>query len=287
MSCRRILVLLFSLLAVSLAWESPTYSGYTRIWQSTFIGKANSLPPASSWNFVTGDNNYNNESQSYSKNKLNIRQTSKQTLQLVPRKNTAALKGWTSARIESKYSFTPTAGKITRFESSLRLAGNAAKHKKGIWPAFWLLGTSCRNGGTWPTCGEVDIMENINGEKIGYASMHCDVFPGGICNESVGLSNSTRLADAKYHVWRVEFNRKSTTYTSQYITWYLDGVEFHRVTGAQIGKASVWKVLCQSPYYTILNVAVGGYWPGYPNANTWGGMGSMMEVGYIAHYVSK
>ncbi|KAH6997458.1 secreted glucosidase [Ilyonectria destructans] len=286
MSCRRVLAVLVSFLAIALAWQPPSYSGYTRKWKADFIGPRDSLPDSRNWNIVTGDNNYNNESQTYSSNKLNLRRTSKGTLQLVPRKKVSATKGWTSARIESTYTFTPTAGKITRFESSLRLGGNAALHKQSIWPAFWLLGDSCRKGGIWPACGEVDIMENVNGQKIAYGSVHCDVAPGGICNENTGLTNTTSLLDSKYHVWRVEFNRKSTNYKSQYITWYMDGKQFHRVTGTQISNTTVWKSLCQSPLYTIFNVAVGGYWPGYPNSQTWGGMDSMMEVGYVAHYVS-
>ncbi|KAF7550506.1 hypothetical protein G7Z17_g5665 [Cylindrodendrum hubeiense] len=280
------LVVLFSFLAVAQAWSPPTYSGYRRIWFSSFVGTPGTPPDSTNWNIITGDNNYNNESQTYSSNKVNLRRTSKHTLQLVPRKNVKVAKGWTSARIESKYTFTPAVGKITRFESSLRLGGNAAVHKQSIWPAFWLLGDSCRKGVKWPGCGEIDIMENINGQNTGFGSMHCDVSPGGICNENTGLSSTTSLTFYKYQVWRVEFNRKSSSYKSQYITWYLDGKQFHRVTGAQIGSAAVWKTLCQSPLYTIFNVAVGGYWPGYPNSQTWGGMGSMMEVGYVAHYVS-
>ncbi|KAK7409660.1 hypothetical protein QQX98_008175 [Neonectria punicea] len=287
MSCQKILAAFFSLFALALAWQPPSYSGYTRVWKANFIGTEYALPSTSNWNIITGDNNYNNESQTYTSSSRNIRLSGAGTLQLIPRKDASAAHGWTSARIESKYTLTPVAGKITRVESSLRLAGNAASHKQAIWPAFWLLGDSNRKGTLWPACGEVDIMENINGQKIAYGSVHCDVAPGGICNENTGINAQTTLADNKFHVWRVDFNRKSTNFKEQSITWYLDGKKFHSVTGSKIGKLSVWKALCQSPLYVILNVAVGGYWPGYPNAKTYGGKGSMMEIGYVAHYVSK
>ncbi|CAM1506037.1 Fc.00g056780.m01.CDS01 [Cosmosporella sp. VM-42] len=275
-----------SLLVVAFAWAPPTYSGYSRVWQSTCIGKAGTLPSSTNWNIIAGGVNYNNEIQTYSRSKQNIQLSGSGTLQFIPLRDSSVPGGWTSSRIESKYTFTPQAGRITRVEASIRLAGTLGT-KQGIWPAFWMLGNSHRQGKVWPACGEIDVLENINGEALGHGALHCDVYPGGICNEGTGLTSTASLPDTKFHVWRVEFNRKSTNFENQTIAWYKDGYQFMRISGSQIGSSQVWSTLCHSPMFFILNVAVGGYWPGPPNKNTLSGSGSMMEIGYVAHYVSQ
>ncbi|KAI9158979.1 Beta-glucanase [Paramyrothecium foliicola] len=275
-----------SLFSAAAAIESPTYTGYTRKWQANFIGPMNTQPPASDWTIVTGDKNDNNEFQRYTNSVANIRYSGTDALQIIPRKDATAPKGWTSGRIETKFTVTPEAGKITRIESSLRIAGNPAKNKQGLWPAFWLMGDSFRKGTPWPASGELDIFENINGQSEVVGVVHCGTYPGGICNEPIGLVNTTPLPDNKFHTYRLEFNRKSTNFKDQTITWYKDNVQFHRVTGTQINDAAVWATLAQAPMYLILNVAIGGNWPGPPNADTWDGTGNMLEVAYIAHYVS-
>lgn len=242
---------------LAFAWKAPTYSGYTCKWQEPFIATAGSLPNTNTWNFMTDGGNWNGEIQKYTSNVRNVRSSGSGTLYIIPQKD--AKGAWTSARIESKFTFTPTAGKVTRVEASLRLYGSAAT-KQGIWPAFWLLGDSNRHGTVWPACGEIDIMENVNGQAIAHGAMHCDVSPGGICNEGTGLGSQISLPDNKYHVYRVEFDRKNTDFRKQTITWYRDGTQFFQMTGAKIAKASVWTALCQKPMFFILNVAVGGTW---------------------------
>lgn len=275
-----------SLVASATAIDAPTYTNYTRKWQANFVGAMNVQPPASDWSIVTGDKNDNNEFQRYTTNIANLRYSGNGALQIIPRKDSTAPKGWTSARIETKFSITPEAGKITRIESSLRIAGNPAKNKQGLWPAFWMMGSSFRNGVPWPASGELDIFENINGQMTVVGVAHCDVYPNGICQEPVGLAANTPLPDNNFHKWRIDVNRKSTDFKAQSVTWYKDGVQFHKITGAQFNNAKVWATVAQAPMYLILNVAIGGNWPGPPNADTWDGTGNMMEVQYVAHYVS-
>lgn len=254
-----ILPIFTCLFAIAAAVQPPAYSGYTRVWQQGFEGQANTFPSTTTWHIIERVKNYNNEIQAYVKSTSVLRKSGKNTLQLIPQFSDSTRK-WTSARIESKYTLTPKLGKITRVEASLRLGGNSARSKQGIWPAFWLLGDAIRKGVEWPACGEVDIMENVNGQKIGYGAVHCDQAPGGICNEPNGIASNVQLPDSNYHVWRVQFDRRSSNLRSQSITWYLDGRVFHRVTGAQVGNAKVWKSLCHSPMFVIFNVAVGGDW---------------------------
>lgn len=133
------------------------------------------------------------------------------TLQLVPRKDSSTVGGWTSGRLESQYIFTPQAGQVTRVEASIRLGNNPQWNKQGIWPAFWILGDSLRHGGSWPSCGEIDILESINGLATGYGTLHCDIIPGGVCNEGGGIGGSVNITNPnEFHTWRLEIDRTQT-----------------------------------------------------------------------------
>lgn len=253
------LVTLLSALATVQAVAPPTYSGFTKSFEASFMGKADTLPHPS-WSVITGDRNDNNEYQRFTSNKANIRHSGSGSLQIIPRRDSSAPRGWTSARIENKNTITPRAGRITRIEASIRIGGNAAKNKQGIWPAFWMMGDAFRHGASWPGCGEVDIFENINGQNTVFGVAHCDKYPGGACNEPEGLVAGTGLNDDKYHVWRIEFDRRNSDFRKQTMTWYMDGKQYHRVTGQQVNNAAVWATIAQKPLYFILNVSVGGNW---------------------------
>ncbi|CAH0045848.1 unnamed protein product [Clonostachys solani] len=281
------LAFVLSLASVATAWDSPTYSGFTRIWQDTFPGASGATPNEGNWNIITGDLGVNNELQVYTRSNRNVQISGGNTLQLVPWRDSSQAKGWTSGRMESKYTFTPQDGRITRLEGQLRFGDGATSAKKGIWPAFWMLGNALRTGGSWPSCGEIDIMETINGQLTGYGTIHCDVYPGGICNEGSGIGASTGIPDQGWHTWRVDIDRTNGNWANQKVTWYLDGNQFHQVTGSRIGNAGVWAAIAQSPLYFIVNVAVGGNWPGYPDGSTVDGYLSMQEIAYVAHYVSN
>ncbi|KAI3317764.1 glycoside hydrolase family 16 protein [Xylariaceae sp. AK1471] len=267
------------------AEAAPDYSsyGYGIVWQENFNGAAGQSVNTNNWNIIQSSNNANNEWETYTTSNQNHQLSGGATLQIVPQNNNGA---WTSARLESKYVFTPSANRRTVVEAKIRFGNNAAGNKQGIWPAFWMLGDSIRRGGQWPQCGEIDILEAINGQVTGYGTVHCDVAPGGICNEYSGIGGSTSFGDNGWHNWRVIIDRTSSAWTSQTITWYRDGNQYMQVSGGRINNLNVWNSLTATPLYIILNVAVGGDWPGAPNANTLGGWGSEMEVAYVAVYQS-
>jgi beta-glucanase (GH16 family) len=250
-----------ALMAAAEAVDAPVYSGFSRTFHAAFKGAADTLPTTSMWNYALGDGNDNNELQTYTNNKANIRFSGSETLQIIPRRNAAATRGWTSARIESKATVNPPAGKLTRVEAKLRVAGNPAKNKQGMWYAFWMMGNSFRTQNkAWPACGELDLFENINGESKSHGVAHCDVYPGGVCREPEGLVTTTPLLDNQFHVWRIEIDRRNSDWKQQTLIWYADGKQYQKVTGAQINNAAIWATLAQSPFYMILNVAVGGNW---------------------------
>ncbi|KAK4238995.1 concanavalin A-like lectin/glucanase domain-containing protein [Achaetomium macrosporum] len=265
------------------AWDAPGYSGYSLRWQDTFAGPSGNLPNENNWNIIDGYLNVNAELETYKRNPRQVQTSGGNTLQIVPWNDGGS---WTSGRIESKYTFTPENGKRTMAEAAIRFGGNPIDTKQGIWPAFWLLGDSLRRGGSWPACGELDILETVNGQLTGYGTAHCDVYPGGICNEPTGRGATIAIPNQDWQTWRIVWDRTNGDWRAQSITWYMNGQQFQQITGAQINNEDVWNTLAASPLYFILNVAVGGNWPGYPNSATQGGYGAMMEVGYVAHYSS-
>ena len=245
------------LLPFTAAWRPPEYPGLYLLWHDDFVGDQGGLPCETKWNTITGNLGVNEELQFYTGSNLNVQLSGAETLQLVPWYDRGI---WTSARLESKYTLVPIAQKITRIEAMVRLGPQGPEQKRGVWPAWWMLGDSIRHGAGWPGCGELDIMENINGKLIGHGTLHCDVFPGGICNEGLGINNNVSFSAKDWHVWRLEIDRTPGSWLQEVIVWYLDGEEFHRVSGRGIQKYSVWCSLTRSPLFMILNVAMGGKW---------------------------
>lgn len=112
-------------------------------------------------------------------------------------------------------------------------------------------------------------METINGAPLGYATVHCGNYPGGPCNEPVGLPNNTPLGDNGWHTWTLKIDRSTTgggnngygkDWKKEVLEWSIDGRVFKTLTGAQIADEGIWGTLAHSPLFIILNVAVGGDW---------------------------
>lgn len=264
------------------ASDPPSYDGWTLSWADSFPGPSGSLPNENNWNIIDGNLGVNNELETYRRDPYNVQTSGGTTLQITPRRGSDG--SWTSGRLESKYTFTPKSGGRTKAEAGIRFGSNDISTKQGIWPAFWLLGDSIRNGTPWPACGELDIMETVNGQLTGYGTVHCDVSPGGVCNEPNGLGKSISLDSQDWHTWSLEWDLTSGDVGSQSITWYMNGQQVQQITGSSINNQGVWEALTTKPLYILLNVAVGGSWPGNPNDNTLDGPGAMMEVAYVAQY---
>jgi beta-glucanase (GH16 family) len=152
------------------AWDAPGYDGYRLVWTDNFAGPGGQLPNENNWNILDGNLGVNNELQTYKRNPRNAQLSGGTTMQLVPWREGNS---WTSGRVESKYTFTPQPGRRTMAEAQIRFGANSIDTKAGIWPAFWLLGDSIRHGTNWPACGELDIMETVNGQLTGYGTIHC------------------------------------------------------------------------------------------------------------------
>ncbi|KAF5681496.1 endo-1,3-beta-glucanase, partial [Fusarium denticulatum] len=268
------------------AWNVPEIPGYRIMWYDNFEGVAGSLPDTSKWNIQHWYQDLNGDHQEYRASPVNVHLMNR-FLHIHPWRDPTAAKGWTSGRIESTYTFTPAPGIKTIVQADIELGFAPKGRKNGIWPAFWLLGDSHRTGGPiWPACGELDIMEHVNSEHETYAAVHCDRSPGGICGEKKGIAASYFHPDMAMSMvtYKVVIDRTPTVWQDESVNFYVEDELFHTVTGAQIGDPEVWKTIAWNKMFIILNVAVGGDWPGPPVDYTFEGRKAGMKVGYVAHY---
>jgi len=121
---------------------------------------------------------------------------------------------------------------------------------KGLWPAFWMLGSNF-NGENWPDCGEIDIMEYIGKEPdLILGTLHGPGYSG-----ATGISSWNRqtynIAD-EFHTYAIEWDENQ-------IDWFYDGQLYHTVNKADVGERE-W--VFDQPFFIILNLAVGGQLPG-------------------------
>ena len=143
---------------------------------------------------------------------------------------------------------------------------------QGIWPAFWMLGANKPEIG-WPGSGEIDIMESLgNAPQTVYGTLHYV----NEDNELRSSGDSKSLVQGKYsddyHIYAIEW-------TPEKITWFVDSEQYHQVTIADDMKEFLRE------HYFILNVAVGGYWPGYPDESTV--LPQRLAVDYVRVYEDK
>lgn len=157
---------------------------------------------------------------------------------------------YTSTRLKTKGLFEQAYG---RFEARIRIPRG-----QGIWPAFWMLGGDIDEIG-WPKSGEIDIMENIGREPaIAHGTLHGPGYSGA---EGIGGADtlpSGAYAD-NFHVFAVAWRPDE-------IRWFVDGRQYHRMTPADLPPGTKW--VFAHPFFLLLNLAVGGAWPGDPDAST-------------------
>jgi len=173
-------------------------------------------------------------------------------------------------------------------EASILLPSMDESQQAGVWPAFWAMGQAFRDGGNngWPGTGEWDILETINGQSTAHGTVHCGTAPGGPCNEYNGISGQTSFQRGVYHTFSILVDRTPGSWEQESMSFQLDGNTYSTVTGSIVGGADAWSKLVHEPMFILFNVAIGGGWPGSPNAQTVEGSGSGMSVDYVAVYNS-
>ncbi|HMO63883.1 MAG TPA: glycoside hydrolase family 16 protein [Verrucomicrobiota bacterium] len=144
---------------------------------------------------------------------------------------------------------------------------------QGLWPAFWMLGADFPTV-SWPACGEIDIMENIGREPATvHGVIHGPGFSGGDgVGRSFSLTGGRRFAD-DFHLFAVEWETNR-------IRWLVNNQVFFIATPQSLPPGGQW--VFHKPFFLLLNVAVGGHWPGPPNTATV--FPQQMRVDYVRVY---
>ncbi|MFJ8792539.1 glycoside hydrolase family 16 protein [Streptomyces sp. NPDC102462] len=244
-------------------------SGWSQVFLDDFNGTAGSGVNTSNWQYATGTsypggaaNWGTGEVETMTSSTNNVALDGNGNLLITPRRDAAG--NWTSGRIETnRTDFQPPAGGKLRVEARVQMPNVTGAAAKGYWPAFWMLGAPFRgNYWNWPGVGELDIMENVQGLNTAWATMHCGTNPGGPCNETTGIGGSTSCTgttcQAGFHTYRMEWDRSTSP---EEIRFYLDGVNFHTVRANQVD-ATTWSNATNHGFFIILNVAMGGGFPG-------------------------
>jgi beta-glucanase (GH16 family) len=247
----------FSLAAICLfAMNNPLVAQTTwqLIWSDEFSG--NTLN-TNNWSYEFGNGGWgNNEWQYYTNWQENI-EVINGNLKITARHEGVGATEYTSARIITKGLFDFEYGKV---EARMKLPLG-----QGLWPAFWMLGANIDEV-SWPECGEIDIMEHVNNEYMTHGTVHW------YNNGHSYVGNGTSVDPTQYHVYGVIWEQNL-------IRWFVDGVQFYQFT---VQASNNSDEAFRHPMFLLLNMAIGGNWPGYPDATT--PFPSSMLVDYVRVY---
>jgi beta-glucanase (GH16 family) len=239
--------------------------GWTLTFHDEFDGPAGSVD-GTKWGFDIGNRNGwgNSELEYYTDRTSNAALDGNGSLSIVARAEAFQGSNYTSARLNSAGKFSQAYG---RFEARIRIPSG-----QGLWPAFWTLGDNIGPAG-WPGCGELDIMENVGREPaVNHGSAHGPGYSGGHPLTGTYQLATGRLAD-DYHVYAIEWEPNQ-------VRWYVDGALYETRTPADLPAGTTW--VYDHPFFIIMNVAVGGTFPGSPDATTV--FPQTMSVDYVRVY---
>jgi beta-glucanase (GH16 family) len=235
----------------------PPTSGYSLVWSDEFSSANGSAPDSTKWTYVVGGSGWgNHELQSYTSRPQNVQIQKGNLVITALRENYTGADGiarnYTSARLKTQNLFTQAYG---RFEARIKIPKG-----QGIWPAFWMLGNDINQNG-WPKCGEIDIMENIGREPgIIHGSLHgpSSTAPTSDLTATVSLPTGQNYSD-DFHIYAIEWEPGS-------VRFYVDSNNYATFIRSQWPAGGQW--VFDHPFFILLNVAVGGVWPGTPDATT-------------------
>jgi beta-glucanase (GH16 family) len=224
------------------------------VWADEF--SKNGLPDSTKWGNEVGFVR-NKELQYYTKMRIENSRVEKGNLLIIGKKENYKGASYTSASLTTDGKHSWKYGKI---EARIKIPVG-----QGIWPAFWLLGQNIHEVG-WPKCGEVDIMEHINLEPKNFGTLHWE-------NKVKVSSGGTIPCDfTKFHTYALEWDESA-------INWFLDGKKYWEVPiKDSINSTEEF----HKPQYLILNLAIGGAWPGNPDTTT--AFPDTMFVDYVRVY---
>jgi F5/8 type C domain/Ricin-type beta-trefoil lectin domain len=257
----------------------PAPSGWTTVFGDNFAGAANSAPAASNWFYDIGTGYGTGESEQTTNSTSNVYLDGSGHLVL---KATDSNGTWTSGRIEStRDDFqAPPGGKL---EMTASIEQPNPANGLGYWPAFWALGSPMRTGGGWPTSGEIDMMEDVNGLNEASQTLHdASNSPGHALTACPGAGSSCQTG---YHTYSVIVDRTNTS--AETLQFLMDGTVESTITEASVG-TTAWQEAIDHGFFIIFDLAMGGNYPdGECNCTTptsATSSGASMSVGYVAVY---
>jgi beta-glucanase (GH16 family) len=229
----------------------PPSSSYVLSWSDDFSGANGSSPDSSKWVMETGGGGWgNNELETYTSRPENAKIQDGNLVITAIQENFTGTDGisrpYTSARMKTAGKFDQKYG---RFEARIKMPAG-----QGIWPAFWMLGNNI-DSVPWPSCGEIDIMENLGKEP---ATVHGSLHASGFDSTASYSLSTGKFAD-DFHVFAIEWEPAA-------IRFYVDGNLYDTRTPANVPAGKTWAF--DHPFFILLNVAVGGNWPGSPDATS-------------------
>lgn len=223
-----------------------SYAGMTLVWQDEFNGSQ--IDP-DSWTHELGNSGWgNNELQNYTASSANS-YLSDGKLIIEAREENSGGSQYSSARII-------TAGKREFAFGRIDIRAKLPEGQ-GIWPAIWMLGANFFTNG-WPSCGEVDIMELVGHEP---GIVHGTAHWGPQGSPSINNGNAYSLGGPKFSE---AFHVFTIIWESNRLRWYVDDNLFFTLTQSEVGSPYPFN----DAFFFILNIAVGGNWPGSPDAST-------------------
>jgi beta-glucanase (GH16 family) len=251
--------LLTFLSVVANAQESASPAKDTKwklVWSDEFNGPTGSRVDSSKWVFDLGGKGWGNqELESYTNRPQNVYLQDGNLVIQARQENYTGPDGvnrnYTSARLKTAGNFSQTYG---RFEARIKIPFG-----QGLWPAFWMLGDDTGKIG-WPNAGEIDIMENIGKEpSTVHGTIHGPGYSGdGGIGAPFTLPGNRRFAD-DFHIYAIEWEPDT-------IRFYVDNELYATRTPSNLPARHKW--VYNRPFFLLLNVAVGGNWPGNPDATT-------------------
>ncbi|MEY2429972.1 MAG: hypothetical protein QOJ40_2857 [Verrucomicrobiota bacterium] len=246
-------------LAVLAAGVGKCHAAWQLVWSDEFAQADGTSPDSTKWGFDIGNGSGgwgNNELEYYTSRTNNARIVGGQLI-IEAKQESFGGKNYTSARMLTKGKWSWAYG---RMEARIKIPRG-----QGIWPAFWMLGTNI-DSVNWPTCGEIDIMENIGKTteqgKV-YGTIHGPQ-SGGDYNGGAGVGGSYTLPGGA--AFADDFHLFAVEWTTNQIKWFVDSIQYFSATSASLPGGGTW--VFTQPQFFILNVAVGGNWPGNPDGST-------------------
>ena len=248
----------------------PPITQWNIVWSDEFTQADGSSPDSTKWGYDIGNGSggWGNLQLEYDTARTNNARIVGGQLVIEADQESYGGKNYTSARMLTKGKWSWAYG---RMEARIKIPRG-----QGIWPAFWMLGTNIDAGVSWPTCGEIDIMENIgrtSDQGTDHGTIHGPGYSGGnAIGGTYTLPGGAALAD-DFHIYAVEW-------TPNQIKWFVDTHQYFTATPASLPGGTTW--VFTQPQFFILNVAVGGKWPGIPDGTTI--FPQQMVVDYVRVY---